>query len=148
MSDLKDSTSVVISIFPTLSISSVEAQRASPASFSVGSSSSMDFINSTNLSPCSSPAQSPIGSELSSNTLFPFSIENMMFGGANLGNLLTTKTDDDDFIIDEEEELIIDDGDLDDCAWSPDAYWFTEEGGLTGDAINFLHTLDSQGELV
>ena len=95
MSDLKDSTSVVTSKSPALSISSVEAQRASPASFSVGSSSSMGFINSTNLSPCSSPAQSPIGSELSSNTLFPFSIENMMFGGANLGNLLTAKTDDD-----------------------------------------------------
>jgi hypothetical protein len=60
----------------------------------------------------------------------------------------TTKTDDDDFIIDEDEELIIDDGDLDDCVWTPDAYWFTEQGGLTGDAMNFLHTLDSQGELV
>ena len=56
--------------------------------------------------------------------------------------------DDDDCIVDEDEELIIDDGDLDDCAWSPDAYWFTVEGGLTGHAINFLHTLDSQGELV
>ena len=56
--------------------------------------------------------------------------------------------DDDDFIIDDEEELIIDDGDLDDCAWTPDAYWFTEQGGLTGDAMNFLYTLDSQAELV
>jgi len=60
----------------------------------------------------------------------------------------TIEIDDDDFIIDEDEELIIDDGDLDDCAWSPDAYWFTEQGGLTGDAMNFLYTLDSQGELV
>ena len=91
MSNLKDSTSVVISKSPVLSVSSVEAQRASPASFSVGSSSSMDFI----LSPYSSPTQSPIGSELSSSTLFPFSVENMMFGGANIGNLSTTKTDDD-----------------------------------------------------
>ena len=57
--------------------------------------------------------------------------------------------DDDDMLIDDdEEELIIDDGDLDDCAWTPDAYWFTEQGGLTGDAMNFLYTLDSQGELV
>ena len=59
--------------------------------------------------------------------------------------------DDDDILSveeEEDEELIIDDGDLDDCAWTPDAYWFTEDGGLTGDAMNFLHTLDSQGELV
>ena len=56
--------------------------------------------------------------------------------------------DDDDCIVDDDEELIIDDGDLDDCVWTPDAYWFTEQGGLTGDAMNFLHNLDSQGELV
>ena len=56
--------------------------------------------------------------------------------------------DDDDFIIDEEEELIIDDGDLDDCAWTPDDYWFHQEGGLTGDAINFLYNLDLEGEFV
>ena len=56
--------------------------------------------------------------------------------------------DDDDFIIDDEEELIIDDGDMDDCAWSPDDYWFRPEGGLTGDAYNFLYTLDSKGEFV
>ena len=56
--------------------------------------------------------------------------------------------DDDDYIIDEEEELIIDDGDMDHCAYTPDSYWFQPEGGLTGDAYNFLYTLDSQGELV
>jgi hypothetical protein len=56
--------------------------------------------------------------------------------------------DDDDYIIDEEEELQIDDGDMDDCAWSPNDYWFHTDGGLTGDAMNFLYTLDSQGELV
>ena len=57
--------------------------------------------------------------------------------------------EDDDIILDEEEdELLIDDGDLDDCAWSPDDYWFTDEGGLTGDAQTFLHELDIQGELV
>jgi len=60
----------------------------------------------------------------------------------------TVKTDDEDFIIDDDEELIIDDGDLDDCVWSPDEFWFTEDGGLTGDAQNFLHELDIQGELV
>ena len=60
----------------------------------------------------------------------------------------TTKTDDDDYIMDEEEELIIDDGDMDDCAYTPESYWFQPEGGLTGEAYNFLHTLDSQGELV
>ena len=56
--------------------------------------------------------------------------------------------DDEDVIIEDEEELIIDDGDMDDCAWTPDDYWFQQQGGLTADAINFLYTLDSQGELV
>ena len=56
--------------------------------------------------------------------------------------------DDEDFIIDDEEELIIDDGDLDDCAWTPDEHWFQQQGGLTAEAFNFLYTLDSQGELV
>jgi len=56
--------------------------------------------------------------------------------------------DDEDFIVEDEEELIIDDGDLDDCAWTPDDYWFQQQGGLTADAYNFLHTLDSKGELV
>ena len=58
------------------------------------------------------------------------------------------ETDDDDFIVDEEEELIIDDGDLDDCAWSPNEYWFNQDGGLTGDAYNFLYNLDLEGEFV
>ena len=56
--------------------------------------------------------------------------------------------DDDDYIIEDEEELQIDDGDMDDCAWLPHDYWFHSDGGLTGDAMNFLYTLDSQGELV
>tara|TARA_Y100000310_G_scaffold329753_1_gene400182 strand:+ start:524 stop:892 length:369 start_codon:yes stop_codon:yes gene_type:complete len=60
----------------------------------------------------------------------------------------TIKIDDDDFIIDDEEELIIDDGDLDDCAYTPEEYWFTESGGLTGDAYNFLYNADIQGELI
>ena len=67
-------------------------------------------------------------------------------GGAY--NQPTIELDDDDYIIEDEDELIIDDGDLDDCAWSPDDYWFHSDGGLTGDAMNFLYTLDSQGELV
>lgn len=93
MSDIKDSRS------PALSVSSVEAQRASPASFEVGPSSSMGFINTTDLSACSPLSESPSGSDLSSSALFPFSIENMMFGGANLGNLLTAKTDEDAIIL-------------------------------------------------
>lgn len=67
----------------------------------------------------------------------------------NAYNQPTIKLDDDDYIIiDEDEEVIIDDGDLDDCAWSPTDYWFRTDGGLTGAAMNFLYTLDSQGELV
>jgi len=58
------------------------------------------------------------------------------------------ETDDEDFIIDDEEELIIDDGDLDDCASTPEDYWFTECGGLTGNAYNFLYNADTQGELI
>ena len=58
--------------------------------------------------------------------------------------------DDDELDGIEEEELIIDDGDYDpdEVAWTPEEYWFQPEGGLTGDAYNFLYTLDSQGELV
>jgi len=56
--------------------------------------------------------------------------------------------DEDDYIIDEEEELIIDDGDLDDCAQTPESYWFSPDGGLTGDAYNFLYNADVQGELI
>ena len=56
--------------------------------------------------------------------------------------------DDDDYIIDEDEPLIIDDGDMDDCAYTPNSDWFTEDGGLTAGAVNFLHNADIQGELI
>ena len=56
--------------------------------------------------------------------------------------------DDDDFIIEDEEELIIDDGDMDDCAYSPDGQWFRPDGGLTGEAYEFLATTDSQGDFI
>ena len=72
-------------------------------------------------------------------------------GGAyeNAERKTEIQVDDDDYIIeDDDEQLIIDDGDMDDCAYTPEQYWFNPEGGLTGDAYNFLYTLDSQGELV
>ena len=56
--------------------------------------------------------------------------------------------DDDDYIVDDEEDLVIDDGDLDDCAYTPEQYWFESDGGLTGAAFDFLATTDSQGEFV
>ena len=60
----------------------------------------------------------------------------------------SVEIDDDDNIVEEEEELIIDDGDLDDCAWTPEDYWFHPDGGLTGDAYTFLGTTDLQGDFV
>jgi len=41
---------------------------------------------------------------------------------------------------------MIDDGD--DMGWSPDDYWFNPDGGLTGDAYNFLAKTDSEGDFV
>ena len=50
----------------------------------------------------------------------------------------------------EEEELIIDDGDYDpdEVAYSPDEHWFHPDGGLTGDAYDFLASVDAQGDFV
>ena len=40
------------------------------------------------------------------------------------------------------------DYDPDEVAWTPDEYWFHPDGGLTGDAYDFLATVDLQGEFV
>ena len=58
--------------------------------------------------------------------------------------------DDDEILSEEEEELIIDDGDYDpdEVAYSPDEHWFHPDGGLTGDAYDFLASVDAQGEFV
>lgn len=59
------------------------------------------------------------------------------------------EVDEDDYIIEDEEEDLLNDEELgDSIAWTPQEYWFKPEGGLTGEAYNFLYTLDSQGELV
>jgi hypothetical protein len=52
--------------------------------------------------------------------------------------------------IEEEEELIIDDGDFDpdEVAISPNEQWFNPDGGLTGDAFEFLASVDAQGDFV
>jgi hypothetical protein len=57
---------------------------------------------------------------------------------------------DDDELDDIEEELIIDDGDYDanEVAWTPDDVWFDHDGGLTGEAYEFLATTDSQGDFI
>ena len=57
---------------------------------------------------------------------------------------------DDDELDDIEEELIIDDGDYDadEVAWTPDDVWFNHDGGLTGEAYDFLATTDSQGDFI
>jgi len=51
--------------------------------------------------------------------------------------------DEEDFVV---EDVMIDDGD--DMGWSPDDYWFNPDGGLTGDAYNFLAKTDSEGDFV
>ena len=58
--------------------------------------------------------------------------------------------DDDDMIEDDEEdEFPEDDNDLGDmCEWTPQQYWFNEQGGLTADAYDFLYDVDLQGELI
>ena len=58
---------------------------------------------------------------------------------------------DDDMIEDddEEDEFLEDDNDLGDlCAWSPEEHWIAPDGGLTADAVLYLHDLDSKGELI
>jgi len=56
----------------------------------------------------------------------------------------------DDFINDDEGETIIDDGDYDpnEVAWTPDDVWFDPDGGLTGEAYDYLGTIDSKGEFI
>jgi len=58
----------------------------------------------------------------------------------------------DDFNIDNDEdgETIIDDGDYDpnEVAWTPDDVWFDPDGGLTGEAYDYLGTIDSKGEFI
>jgi hypothetical protein len=56
--------------------------------------------------------------------------------------------EDDDILEEEEQEDILDDDELGDLGWSPEDYWFTPDGGLTGDAYNFLATTDKQGDFV
>ncbi len=57
---------------------------------------------------------------------------------------------DDDIILDDEGETIIDDGeyDPDEVAWTPDDVWFNPDGGLTGEAYDFLATTDSRGDFI
>jgi len=57
-----------------------------------------------------------------------------------------------DFILDDDEggQTIIDDGDYDpdEVAWTPDDVWFDPDGGLTGEAYDYLGTIDSKGEFI
>ena len=62
------------------------------------------------------------------------------------------KMDDGDYIIEDDDDgVVIDDGDYDgpeDMGWTPEADWFTPDGGLTGEAWEFLATTDSQGDFI
>ena len=56
----------------------------------------------------------------------------------------------DDFINDDEGETIIDDGDFDpnEVAISSNEIWFNPDGGLTGEAYEYLASVDAQGDFV
>jgi len=58
--------------------------------------------------------------------------------------------DDDELDEIEDGQTIIDDGDYDadEVAWTPDELWFNPDGGLTGEAYDFLATIDSEGDFV
>ena len=64
----------------------------------------------------------------------------------------TVKLDDGDYIVEDDGDgYVIDDGDYDgpeDMGWTPEADWFTPDGGLTGEAWEFLATTDSQGDFI
>ena len=63
--------------------------------------------------------------------------------------------DDEDMIKeDEDDNGILDDDELGDMthqmefSWTPQEHWFKPSGGITADASDYLHELDSKGELV
>ena len=60
--------------------------------------------------------------------------------------------EDDDIMLndDDDGQTIIDDGeyDPDEVAWTPDDVWFDPDGGLTGEAYDYLGTIDSKGEFI
>ena len=61
-----------------------------------------------------------------------------------------SEPDDDEDLIetedDEEFDVLYDDDDPAEIAWTPEEYWFHADGGLTGDAYDFLYNADIQGE--
>jgi hypothetical protein len=65
---------------------------------------------------------------------------------------MQVKLNDDDYIIEDDDDgLVIDDGDYDgpeDMGWTPEDHWFTPDGGLTGEAWEFLATTDSEGDFI
>ena len=57
--------------------------------------------------------------------------------------------DDADYIIEDDDDgIVIDDGDDPDMGWTPEDQWFREDGGLTGEAWEFLATTDSEGDFI
>jgi len=54
---------------------------------------------------------------------------------------------DGDFTMEEDDDdCIIDDGDHDDYGWSPCEFWIHPDDGLTGDALDYLHNEDLNGD--
>tara|TARA_Y100000310_G_scaffold294400_1_gene324836 strand:- start:314 stop:640 length:327 start_codon:yes stop_codon:yes gene_type:complete len=61
------------------------------------------------------------------------------------------RLDDGDYIVEDDDDgYVIDDGDYDgpDMGWTPEDQWFRADGGLTGEAWDFLATTDSQGDFI
>ena len=73
--------------------------------------------------------------------------------GAMINRNNFIEEEDGDYFIEEDDDdgIVIDDGDYEgpnDMGWTPEEQWFRPDGGLTGEAWDFLATTDSQGDFI
>jgi hypothetical protein len=94
----------------------------------------------------------PLQINLFSNDLIVRYMDDAKWHGVELGD------DDDDNMAssdDEDDNGMLSDDDLGDnhellveCSWTPEEQWLNPDGGMTADALTYLHELDSKGELI